>query len=84
MKTPHNYAKDLIRHHILTRRAHLAEQTGAPRNMHKRIRFRAYLSASQRKMDPREVNYGVHSLGRPNLNDLPSMCTSRKSNCHAS
>ena len=75
---------EIRRKHVADDTLHTRSQIVAPRNMHKRIRFRAHLSASQRKMDPREVNYGVHSLGRPNLNDLPSMCTSRKSNCHAS
>ena len=47
---PHNYAEDRIRRHTLTKRAHLAEQTGAPRIMHTRKDIRAHTSAYQKKI----------------------------------
>ena len=62
MKTPRNYAEDRIRCHPLTKRAHLAEQTGAPRIMHTRKDTRAHLSAYQKRMRTRGTKEG-----RPNL-----------------
>ena len=50
METPRNYAEDRIQRHILTRRAHLVEQMGAPRKMHKRIRIRIHVSAIIQKI----------------------------------
>ena len=50
MKTPRNYIEDRIWCHTLTKRAHLAEQTGAPWKMHERIRLRAHLSACQKRI----------------------------------
>ena len=44
----------------LKRRAHKSEETGAPRKMHLRIRLRAHLSVTQRKVD-----LGQHHVGRP-------------------
>ena len=35
----------------LTRRTHKSEETGAPRKKHLRIRIRAHLSVTQRKVD---------------------------------
>ena len=58
-KTPHKYAKDRIRCHPLTKRAHLAEQTGAPRIMHTRKDTRAHLSACQKRMRTRGAKGGV-------------------------
>src|SRR6185312_3218695 len=52
-QTPHNYTEDRIRRHPLTKRAHLAEQTGAPRIMHIRKDTRAHLSAYQRRIRTR-------------------------------
>ena len=49
-QTPHNYTEDRIRRHPLTKRAHLAEQTGAPRIMHIRKDTRAHMLASQQRM----------------------------------
>ena len=46
----HNYTEDRIWCHTLTKRAHLAEQTGAPRIMHIRKDTRAHLSACQKRM----------------------------------
>ena len=52
----------------LTRRAHKSEETGAPRKMHLRIRLRAHLSVTQRKMYPGEGHLGSGDpRGRPNL-----------------
>ena len=94
MKMPCNYAEYLIRHHTLTRRAHLAEQTGAQQGMCKRIRFRALLSACQRKEHPGDAGLGsADPRGRPNLSgqvhfeeqswsrhlDIFHMCTWRES-----
>ena len=42
----------------LTRRAHKTEETGPPHKMHLRIRLKAHLSVTQRKMD-----LGKHHLG---------------------
>ena len=75
MKTPRNYAKDRIQHHILTRRAHLVEQTGAPRKMHKRIRIRVHVSACRRRIRMRGGQVGpADPIGRPNLAGLLSRC----------
>ena len=52
----------------LTRRAHKSEETGAPRKMHLRIRLRAHLSVTQRKMHLGEGHLGLGDpKGRPNL-----------------
>ena len=56
MKMPQEYTEDHIRHHTLTRRAHLEEKIGVPHKMHEWIRFRAHLSTCQRKIEPGEVN----------------------------
>ena len=42
----------------LKRRAHKSEETGAPCKMHLRIRLRAHLSVTQRKVD-----LGQHHVG---------------------
>ena len=61
----------------LTRRAHKSEETGAPRNMHKRIRLRAHLSVTQRKVDPGQHHLGsAEPQGRPNLDKQLSKCIS--------
>ena len=60
-------------------RALLAEKTGVSRKMHKKIRFRAYLLAHQRKTHLRELH-----MGRPNLDELPSRCISRRSSPYTS
>ena len=52
-QTPHNYIEDRIRHHPLTKRAHLAEQTGMPHKMHTRKDTRAHLSACQKRIRTR-------------------------------
>ena len=49
---PHNYAEDRIRRHTLTKRAHLAEQTGAPRIMHTRYQG-PYVSLPSKDKDER-------------------------------
>ena len=78
MKTPHNYAEDRIRRDTLTKRAHLAEQMGAPRIMHTRKDIRAHMSAYQRRIRTRGGQVGpADRLGRPNLAGLPSRCISR-------
>ena len=59
-QTPHNYVEDRIRRQPLTKRAHLAEQTGAPRIMHIRKDTRAHLSAYQRRIRTR----GARGVGR--------------------
>ena len=55
---PHNYAEDRIRRHTLTKRAHLAEQTGAPYIKHIRKDIRAHISACQQRMGPRSSLVG--------------------------
>ena len=60
-KTPRNYTEDRNRRHSLTRRAHLEEETGAPRNMHERIRLWAHKSACQRRMRTRGGKVGPAS-----------------------
>ena len=47
----------------LTRRAHKSEETGVPRKMHLRIRLRAHMSASTRKIHPREGHLGSAEPG---------------------
>jgi len=64
MKMPQEYTEDHIRHHTLTRRAHLEEKIGVPHKMHEWIRFRAHLSACQRKIESGEVNQGGSRLPR--------------------
>ena len=59
---PQNYVEDRMWHDTLTRRAHLAEQTGAPRIMHTREDIRAHVSASQQKDKDERLTGGV---GRP-------------------
>ena len=52
----------------LTRRAHKLEETGAPRKKHLRIRLRAHLSVTQKKMLPGEGHLGSGDpRGRLNL-----------------
>ena len=52
----------------LTRRAHKSEETGAPRKMHLRIRLRAHMSASTRKIHPGKGHLGsADPRVRPNL-----------------
>ena len=55
---PHNYREDRIWCHPLTKRAHLVEQTGAPRIMHIRKDIRAHMSASQQRMRTRGAKVG--------------------------
>ena len=82
MKMPHNYTEDHNRRHSLTRRAHLAEQMGAPRKMHERIRLRAHQSTCQRRIRTRGSQVGpADPTGRPNLAGLRSRCISRRSSC---
>jgi len=60
----------------LTKRAHLAEETGTPRHKHKRYKTRTHLSASQRKVGLGELHLGpVDPLSRPTLDRLPSRCS---------
>jgi hypothetical protein len=56
-----------------TKRAHQAQQLGAPRKMHALVNTRAHLSACQRA--PGEAHQGAtNPLGQPNLDGLPSRC----------
>ena len=55
---PYNYAEYRIQRHPLTRRAHLAEQTGAPCIMHTRKDIRAHMSACQRRIRTRGGQVG--------------------------
>ena len=77
-KTPYNYAEYHVWHHPLTRRAHLAEKTGAPCIMHTRKDIRAHMSACQIRIRMRGGLVGpADHLGRPNVAGLPSRCISR-------
>ena len=72
--------KDQHRDVSLTKRAHLAEQTGAPCIMHTRKDIRAHMSAYQRRIRTRGGQVGpADPLGRPNLAGLLSWCISRRS-----
>ena len=62
-QTPHNYAEDRIWRHPLTKRAHLAEETGAPLIMHIRKNPRAHLSACQRRISTRGFQVGSAEPG---------------------
>ena len=55
------HAEYRVRRHPLTRRAHLAEQTGAPRIMHTRKYIRAHMSACQRRIRTRGGQVGPAS-----------------------
>ena len=80
MKMPQDYIEDRYRDHPLTMRTHLAEQTGAPHNMHKRIMLWAHLSACQMKIRSREAHLGsADPIIRPNLDKHLSRCISRRS-----
>ena len=65
-QTPYNYAEYHVRRHPLTRRAHLAEQTGVPHIMHTRKDIRAHMSACQRRIRTRggQVGPGEPLVGR--------------------
>ena len=62
-QTPYNYAEDRIRCHPFTKRAHLAEQMGAPLIMHTRKDTRAHLSACQKRMRTRGAKVGSAEPG---------------------
>ena len=80
MKTPRNYAEDHVQCHTLTRRAYLAEKTGAPLKMHERIRLRAHLSACQKKIGSNGRQVGsADPRGQPNLDKHWSRYISRRS-----
>jgi hypothetical protein len=54
-------------------RAHLADQTGAPRPKSPRITTRAHISASQRKVEPGKLHLGLAKPQvRPNLDGFPA------------
>ena len=63
MKGPRSYAEDRVQCHTLTRRAHSAEQSGAPQKMHERIRLRAHLSFCQSKIHVGENHQGATPYG---------------------
>lgn len=61
---------------LLTKKTHLAEQTGAPRKMHIMVNTRAHLSACKRKEHLGEVHQGsAEPLVQTNLDGLPYRCT---------
>ena len=64
----------------LTRRAHKSKETGVPRKMHLRIRLRAHLTVTQRKVNPGQHHVGsADPMVRPNLDCNMSRCTLERS-----
>ena len=61
----HKNAQKIVSGITLTKRAHLAEQTGVPHKMHDMVNTWAHLSACQRKEHLGEPHLGSPEPGRP-------------------